>query len=89
MKIRMQLNRAGNPYWLAEIRLNGRLMLSEGNTYKQALHGAIDLLVTNGENQARRRFINASAKPTQAPAHQGLFLYPEKLHERYHQNLAL
>ena len=89
MKIRTQLNPSGKPYWLAEIRLNGRLMLSEGNTYKQALHGAIDLLVTNGENRARRRFIRTASKPSQAPAHQGLFLFPEKLHERYHQNPAL
>ena len=89
MKIRTQLNPSGKAYWLAEIRLNGRLLLCEANNYKDALHGLIDLLVVNGESRARRRFVRTPSQSSQAPAHQGLFLYPEKLHERYHQNPAL
>lgn len=89
MKIRTQLNPSGKAYWLAETRLNGRLLLCEANNYKDALHGLIDLLVVNGESRARRRFVRTPSQPSQAPAHQGLFLCPEKLHERDYENPAL
>ena len=81
MKIKAQHDRNGQLYWLAAVRINGRLLLSEGNTYRAALHAAAELLVYHGALTARRRFHNRNSQRLQAPAHQGLFLCPEKLHE--------
>ncbi|WP_028304431.1 hypothetical protein [Oceanospirillum maris] len=56
MKITAQHDDQKPVYWLAEFRVKGRLMLCEGQSYKEALHGAITLLIEQSEAKARQRF---------------------------------
>ncbi|WP_028302641.1 hypothetical protein [Oceanospirillum beijerinckii] len=44
MKFTPQLDANGQVYWLVEIRVRGRMLMAEGNTFSEAVSNAIDLL---------------------------------------------
>lgn len=44
MKFTPLLDANGRVYWLVEIRVKGRILLAEGNTFSEAVNNAVDLL---------------------------------------------
>lgn len=44
MKFTPQLDNNGQWYWQVEMRTNGRLMLAEGRTFKEALENSLELI---------------------------------------------